>query len=72
MNQEYAYFSISLDDQHSKNMASYLGVSMDVIWFFFLSKVQPCAESTEEKSQDNNYGTGKLDIHYLLHIINDE
>ena len=49
-----------------------MGISTDMIWLFFLPEIPPCAESTEEKSQDNNRETGKLDIYYLLDIINDE
>ena len=53
-------------------MAPYLSVSKGIIWLFSLLEIQPCAESTEEKSQDNDHRTGKFDIYYLLHIINDE
>jgi hypothetical protein len=72
MNQEYAYFSISPDDRHSKNIVSYPCVSTDMMRPFLLSEIPPCAESAEEKSQDNDCGTGKLDIYYFVHIINDE
>jgi len=45
---------------------------MQMVLALFLPEIPPYARSTEEESQDNNRETGKLDIYYLLDIINDE